>query len=136
MPRGTVQFGYTLRPTSEVTAEVTKAVAAALPGPLKEAAKTAAQLSPYDPESRHEIHNRDSLRTFCKIKDGKLFAGILTTSGRGGWLETGTAKMAARPYIVPALMAHKGAILGALKGLLVGKVERVGRISSVLLRGK
>ena len=37
-------------------------------------------------------------------KEGE--AAIYSTSGYGGYLETGTVKMAARPYFKPALDRH------------------------------
>ena len=36
-------------------------------------------------------------------------ARVFTTSGYGGWLEIGTSKMAARPYMGPAFEAAKKA---------------------------
>jgi len=38
-----------------------------------------------------------------QIAKGKLEGAIYSTSGYGGFLETGTVKMAARPYFKPAL---------------------------------
>ena len=37
------------------------------------------------------------------VDDSKLEAAIYSTSGYGGYLETGTVKMNARPYFKPAL---------------------------------
>lgn len=41
------------------------------------------------------------------VDDSKLEAAVYSTSGYGGYLETGTWKMAARPYFRPALDMHK-----------------------------
>ena len=38
-----------------------------------------------------------------KYEQKKLEASVYSTSGYGGFLETGTRKMAARPYMKPAL---------------------------------
>ena len=37
------------------------------------------------------------------VDDSKIEGAVYSTSGYGGLLETGTSKMAARPYIKPAL---------------------------------
>jgi HK97 gp10 family phage protein len=43
----------------------------------------------------------------AEVVDGtKVQGAIYSTSGYGGFLETGTAKMAARPYFRPALDKH------------------------------
>ena len=40
------------------------------------------------------------------VDDRKLEGAVYSTSGYGGYGETGTVKMAARPYMNPALMKH------------------------------
>ena len=40
------------------------------------------------------------------VDDSKLEGAVYSTSGYGGFLETGTSKMAARPYIKPAADRH------------------------------
>ena len=40
------------------------------------------------------------------VDDSKLEAACYSTSGYGGYLETGTYKMSARPYFKPALDKH------------------------------
>ena len=40
------------------------------------------------------------------VDDSKLEGAVYSTSGYGGYLETGTKKMAARPYMKPALDMH------------------------------
>lgn len=40
------------------------------------------------------------------VDPNRLEAAVFSTSGYGGYLETGTFKMAARPYIRPALDRH------------------------------
>ena len=41
------------------------------------------------------------------VSPAKIEAAIFSTSGYGGFLETGTYKMPARPHIRPALDRHK-----------------------------
>jgi len=40
------------------------------------------------------------------VNDSKLEGAVYSTSGYGGWLEIGTRRMPARPYIKPALDRH------------------------------
>ena len=47
-------------------------------------------------------HNRRSIGYWVR----KLRAKIFSTSGYGGYLETGTSKMAAQPYFKPAADMH------------------------------
>ncbi len=49
-------------------------------------------------------NNRRSMDYEIKGLEGRVFS----TSGYGGYLETGTSKMPARPYMKPALDRHIG----------------------------
>lgn len=49
-------------------------------------------------------NNRRSITYDAKGLEGKVYS----TSGYGGFLETGTSHMAARPYMKPALDRHIG----------------------------
>lgn len=49
------------------------------------------------------------------VDDTKLEAAVYSTSGYGGYLETGTVKMPARPYFRPALDAHKAELIPKIK---------------------
>lgn len=50
--------------------------------------------------------------------DGKgMERRIYTQSGYGGWLEIGTEKMAARPYIMPGFTRAVKELEGALEGI-------------------
>lgn len=40
------------------------------------------------------------------VDDTKIEGAVYSTSGYGGYLETGTRKMAERPYIQPSAMRH------------------------------
>lgn len=55
-------------------------------------------------------NNRDGIDTeVTQVGDG-ISATLYTTSGYGGYLETGTSKMEARPYIGPAVEKSIGLI--------------------------
>ncbi len=49
------------------------------------------------------------------VDDNKLEAAAYSTSGYGGYLETGTYKMPARPYFRPALDMHKQELIPNIK---------------------
>ena len=52
------------------------------------------------------------------VDDSKSEAALYSTSGYGGFGETGTVKMAARPYMKPALDKNIGKLGDAIKGHL------------------
>lgn len=61
------------------------------------------------------VHSSGATTIDPKNIDGEVF----TTSGYGGYLEVGTHKMGARPYIVPAVEAvMKGPAKGILDNIL------------------
>jgi HK97 gp10 family phage protein len=64
--------------------------------------QTARTLSPYKTG-----YNRSMISGSVETDDSGFVAVIETGSGYGGYLEFGTWKMEARPYIMPALDAHK-----------------------------
>jgi len=47
-----------------------------------------------------------------------LTGSVYSTSGYGGFLETGTARMPARPYMKPALDRHIGGLQGQVEAKL------------------
>ena len=59
-------------------------------------------------------NNRRSIKFDIKA----LSASIFSTSGYGGFLETGTSKMPARPYFKPALDKHIGELPRGIKANL------------------
>lgn len=59
-------------------------------------------------------HNRRSIDYNVKGLEGAVYS----TSGYGGFLETGTSKMAARPYMKPALDKN----IGKLGKYIEGKI--------------
>ena len=52
-------------------------------------------------------NNRDSIATKTGVEGGKPVGRVYTQSGYGGWLEIGTSKMVARPYLAPAYQEAK-----------------------------
>jgi len=53
-----------------------------------------------------------------EYKANKLEGSVYSTSGYGGFLETGTVKMPARPYFKPALDRHMKELPGNIKANL------------------
>ena len=53
-----------------------------------------------------------------KFEIDRLSALVFSTSGYGGFLETGTSKMPARPYFKPALDKHIGELPRGIKANL------------------
>ena len=82
---------------------------------------TAAENSPVldkETSERYPGENRDSIQSrIRKIKAG-VKATVFTTSGYGGYLENGTVKTAAQPYIWPAFEAHILDLPNAIKAEL------------------
>ena len=72
---------------------------------------TAVRLSPVKSGT-----NRRSIDIEVKTTlSGKVEGSIFTQSGYGGWLEVGTSRMGARPYLRPAVERNRDAILKAIK---------------------
>jgi HK97 gp10 family phage protein len=62
--------------------------------------------------------NRASIETqYAEGQDGTTM-DLFTTSGYGGYLEAGTRKMAARPYLYPAYEAHKKDFFDRLREII------------------
>ena len=55
------------------------------------------------------VHQGEDAEPQRVVDDSKMEGAVYSTSGYGGYIETGTVKMAARPYFKPALdkNAHK-----------------------------
>ena len=65
-------------------------------------------------------HNRQSIDTEVKQTVKGPVATLFTQSGYGGYLEVGTGKMRAQPYLMPAMMKFLKTIPGRMKELLRG----------------
>ncbi len=60
--------------------------------------------------------NRRSINIETEINSkGEVEGKLFTQSGYGGYLEVGTSKMPARPYLFPAVERHREAIAKAIK---------------------
>ena len=93
-----VQVQMNLRP-AEVTQAVAKATERALRHVVTDIAADAVKGSPV-----LTGNNRRSIAFEVKQLEGTIYS----TSGYGGYLETGTTRMPARPYFKPALDANIG----------------------------
>ena len=78
----------------EVANKVGKATEKSIKDVVRDIAQDAIRGSPIDTGN-----NRRSIKFEAKGLEGAVYS----TSGYGGFLETGTVKMAARPYFKPAL---------------------------------
>ena len=63
-------------------------------------------------------NNRRSIDVETEMTEIGPKSTLFTQSGYGGWLETGTSKMRAQPYLWPAFMAFKDKIITRAKELL------------------
>jgi HK97 gp10 family phage protein len=66
----------------------------------------------------HMQHTRDSIKTQVRGERGnraRTVGKIFTTSGIGAYVETGTAKMPAQPFMRPALEKNKDKFVDILK---------------------
>ncbi len=67
-----------------------------------------AGLGEHPPASREGRKDKDSFEgpDHSTVNPMNIEGAVYSTSGYGGYLETGTVKMPARPYLKPALDAH------------------------------
>jgi hypothetical protein len=97
---------------------VNEALEAATQDIFAEITFTAAENSPVLDKATSERYpgeNRDSIASkVTQVKKG-VKATVTTHSGFGGWLELGTKKTAAQPYLFPAFEEHIGALPEAVK---------------------
>lgn len=64
--------------------------------------------------------NRRSIDVTVELRDGKIKAELFTQSGYGGYLESGTSKMRAQPYLWPAFRMYVDKIKERWKELIHG----------------
>lgn len=60
-------------------------------------------------------HNRQSVDAEVEETEKGIKATLFTASGYGGYLELGTARMAAQPYLMPAFEEFSPTIAGKIK---------------------
>ena len=63
-------------------------------------------------------NNARSITTETEEAGGRVEGSIFTQSGYGGYLEGGTSKMAARPYLWPAVERHAKKVFDRMKEFL------------------
>jgi len=93
----------------DLLAGITTQAKAALKAIGKKVVRDAKALCVVDPKSRHvqgktkypAIHTRDSIKSHLVRGKTKYYINVVTTSGRGLWLEKGTMASPARPWSTP-----------------------------------
>jgi HK97 gp10 family phage protein len=75
--------------------------------------------------------NDASLSTLTRQRGNLIKASIRSNSGHGGFIEKGTAKMRAQPYMAPAFEQS----LPALNGILKDRFEQFANIDTVIEDG-
>jgi HK97 gp10 family phage protein len=120
--RNTVSASYALNlNTTKAMFFVNDALLAATQDVFQEIEFTAAERSPVldkATKERYPGENRDSISSsVSKVQKG-VRARLVTKSGYGGFLELGTVKTRAQPYIWPAFEEHIGELPAALKARL------------------
>ena len=63
-------------------------------------------------------NNARSIKTEVESAGDRIEGSIFTESGYGGYLEVGTSKMAARPYLWPAVERHAKKVFERMRSLL------------------
>lgn len=69
------------------------------------------------------VHNADSIKVKITSTQKGPKARIFTTSGHGYYLEVGTSKMPARPFLRPAYDSNIGNLVGDMKEVAVAKYK-------------
>ena len=112
MPGFDVQFRFKLNPAalSKLNGALFRALDETLDIDIKTEAK---ELSPYK-----FGHNMRSINTDIEEVGGRVEGSIFTQSGYGGFLEVGTSKMAAQPYLWPAVEHHAKKVFERMRSLL------------------
>ena len=103
--------------TVMATAQVNKAIAGGLVDAVAAITEDAITLSPHvTGNNRRSIKFEVGPGAPIAKKEGE--AAVYSTSGYGGYLETGTVKMAAQPYMKPALDKNMGKLPAGIKARL------------------
>ena len=90
--------------TKEVQEKVRRAVKESLRDTVADIANTAIKDHPYRDRTGNNTRSiRFEVGPGQEIARGELEGAIYSTSGYGGYLETGTVNMPAQPYLKPAL---------------------------------
>lgn len=112
MPGFDIQFKF--KPNPAAIAKLNGALFRALDETLDIDIQTEAkELSP-----KKTGTNQRSIATDTQEVGGRVEGSIFTQSGYGGFLEVGTSKMAARPYLWPAVEHHAPKIFERMRRLL------------------
>lgn len=86
---------------------------AAVQNAADHAVKTAKGLTPYG-DGRDGGHLRDCIFTRSQVKNGCFYGDVIAQNPHALYVELGTCRMAAHPYLRPALKGHASTFLYAL----------------------
>jgi HK97 gp10 family phage protein len=75
--------------------------------------------SPGDPPGKLSGKLRKSIRYKAIKEDGEHVLIVGSNDFKANWLEFGTSKMAARPFLFPTIDKHKSEIIDIMTGKLV-----------------
>jgi hypothetical protein len=99
--------GYTLNlRTEEAQKLIQEAEYAAVNEALAATVEDARSMCPRSEHPRHATHNADTITKRLRRTDAGLKGTVFTESGYGGFIERGTANMAAHAYVYPAAIKH------------------------------
>jgi hypothetical protein len=73
------------------------------------------------------VSSADSLSTLTRIRGNRIEAFLRSNSGHGGFLEKGTSKMAARPYMQPAFERA----LPELNSILKARFDQLAELDEI-----
>lgn len=112
MPGFDVQFRFKLNPAAMAKLN------GALRRSLDETLKLDILPEAFDGSPHITGNNARSIKTEVEAAGDRIEGSIFTESGYGGFLEVGTSKMAARPYLWPAVERHASKVFERMRQFL------------------
>ena len=112
-----LDFGFTLKMNPHAMQEINEALRKGFEIGAIAVHADAVELAPGEPGTSTG-NNRRSIDSEVKEEGGRVVAEVFTQSGYGGYLEIGTTKMPARPYLKPAFDKNRELFLRATRDAL------------------